>query len=225
MSTSTPTISPVAISNGQLQGPSLRYAVEWRPYLWLGPLKYALGDPSRFAGKQVLELGSRYGKMACWFAAQGARVTGLDIDHKLAKISAAERAKWGIAEDRLTFATYDGNLAALPRHQFDFVFTKSVLVLAGPLLDSLAAIRAALKPGGEYLAVENAAAGFPVTLLRRYIHRRWLYEQTFHGIDRISIRHFQKTFATVRYKRFWGLVYAMRALKSSSPSESTSVLR
>ena len=34
--------------------PSLRYSVEWRPYLWLRPVKCALGEPSRFAGKRLL---------------------------------------------------------------------------------------------------------------------------------------------------------------------------
>ena len=190
---------------------SLRYAVEWRPYLWLRPLEYALGDPARFAGKRVLDLGCRYGKMSCWFAAQGATVTGLDLNPKVIEIAVAERAKWGIGEDRLSFATYDGNVAALPG-QYDLVFTKGVLVVMGPLPDALRAISNLLRPAGEYLAVENAAAGFPISTFRRYLWRHW-DNRVFHGIDSAAIRDFQKVYPKVSYRKFWGLVYAIQAHK------------
>jgi len=195
----------------QIRIPSLQYSVEWRPYLWLRPLQYVLGDPARFAGQRVLDLGCRFGKMACWFAAHGAIVKGMDISPEAIEIALAERSKWKISEDLLSFDLYDGNLAALPQQHYDFVFTKSVLIIMNPPSDVLAAIAALLKPGGEYLAVENAAAGFPVSLLRRRIHRRWKFEENFHGIDSAFIGHFRRIFPKVSYKKFWGLVYAIQA--------------
>jgi SAM-dependent methyltransferase len=200
-------------SNEEIVGPSLRYAVEWRPYLWLRPLQYALGHPARFAGKRVLELGCRYGKMACWFAAQGAIVRGLDLAPGVIEVARTERSKWKIPEDRLSLDTYDGNLGALPREQYDFVFTKSVLVLMNAHSEALAGISALLKPGGEYLAVENAAAGFPISLIRRYLHRNWRYEESFHGVNAESLSHFRRVFREVNCKKFWGLVYAIQAHK------------
>jgi SAM-dependent methyltransferase len=192
-------------------GPSLRYAVEWRPYLWLRPLKYALGDTAQFAGKRVLDIGCRFGRMACWFAVRGAFVEGLDISSEAVAIARAERSKWGIAESSLSFDTFDGNLSALPKHQYDFVFTKSVLVIMSQPREALAAIPALLRPGGQYLAVENASTGFPFSLLRRQMHRSWRLPEEFRGIDAASIADFRRLFRNVTYKKFWNLVYAIRA--------------
>lgn len=204
---------PAMKSSEEIFGPSLRYAVEWRPYLWLRPLQYALGDPPRFAGKRVLELGCRYGKMACWFAARGAIVSGLDVSPEAIEVARTERAKWKIPEERLSFDAYDGNLAALPREQYDFVFTKSVLVMMNRLPEALVAISVLLKPGGEYIAVENSAAGFPVSSIRAHLHRNWPYEERFRGLDLESVSRFRRVFRGVNCKKFWGLVYAIQARK------------
>jgi len=197
--------------------PSLDYVVEWRPFLWLRPLEYALRDPGRFAGKRILDLGCRYGKVSCWFAAQGATVTGVDINPKVIEIAVKERAKWNIGEDRLTFATFDGNLTTLPREQYDIVFTKGVLVILNPLGDALEDISNLLKPGGEYLAVENAAAGFPISTVRRYLWRNW-NNRVFHGIDQAAMAQVQRVFPTVSSKKFLGMVYTIQAYKAKSPA-------
>jgi 2-polyprenyl-3-methyl-5-hydroxy-6-metoxy-1,4-benzoquinol methylase len=110
---------------------SLRYSVEWRPYLWLRPLEYALGDPMRFDGKRILDLGCRYGKMACWFAAQGAIVDGVDVSREAIALAKVEQSKWRIGDHVLSFRVFDGNLAKLPLGEYDFVFTKSVLTILG----------------------------------------------------------------------------------------------
>jgi len=52
------------------------------------------------------------------------------------------------------------------------------------------------------------------------LHRHWRYQETFHGMDRSSIGHFQRIFAKVNYKRFWHLVYAIRAQKASDRDSS-----
>jgi hypothetical protein len=53
---------PIMNTKQETPVPALRYCVGWRPYLWLRPLEYALGDPARFAGKRVLDLGCRFGR-------------------------------------------------------------------------------------------------------------------------------------------------------------------
>lgn len=200
-----------------MSAPSLRYCVEWRPYLWLRPLEHALGDPARFAGKRVLDLGCRFGKMACWFAAQGAIVDGVDISKEAIKVANAEKSKWRIANNFLSFRVFDGNLANLPPEQYDFVFTKSVLaVLVGDPVQFLSHVPALLNRGGHYLAVENAAAGFPVSLARRWLHRRWNSSgKKFHAIDDSLLALFRSNFGDVSYRKYWGLVLAIQARKMS----------
>jgi 2-polyprenyl-3-methyl-5-hydroxy-6-metoxy-1,4-benzoquinol methylase len=102
------------------------------PLSLASPLEYALGDPARFAGRRVLDLGCRYGKMACWFAAQGAIVDGVDLSKEAIALANAEQSKWRIANDVLSFRAFDGNLAKLPFGEYDFVFTKSVLTVLPP---------------------------------------------------------------------------------------------
>lgn len=203
------------ISNEGVLAPSLRYSAEWRSYLWLRPLKYALGDPARFAGKRVLDLGCHFGKMACWFAAQGAFVDGVDVSKEAIAVANAEQSKWHIGSDVLLFRVIDGDLTNLPRGAYDFVFTKSVLTILGDPDRSLSSISALLKHGGQYLAVENAAAGFPVSLARRWLHRRWNSSgKRFHGVDDGFLAHFHNHFGTMNHRKFWGLVYALQARKA-----------
>ncbi len=62
----------------------LDYFVEWGGRAWQRPMEQAFQD---FIGKdlhdqQVLEIGTRYGKMACLFALLGAKVIGLDMNKK-----------------------------------------------------------------------------------------------------------------------------------------------
>jgi len=250
---------------GGALAPSLRYPVKWRPHLWLRPLKYALGDPARFSGWRVLDLGCRFGKMACWFAAQGAIVDGVDVSSSLLKnpefvipngvcevrnlsflsvlteegflaslgmtamrifqqpareaidVASTEQSKWRIGKDALSFRAFDGNLASLPLGEYDLVFTKSVLTVLRDRnpIQFLSSVPALLKPGGQYLAVENAAAGFPVSLVRRWLHRRWNSSgRSFHGVDDTVLAHFRDHFGAVSYRRFWGLIVAIQARKS-----------
>lgn len=197
--------------------PSLRYSVEWRAHLWLRPLKYVIGNPARFAGRRVLDLGCRFGKMACWFAAQGAIVDGVDVSREAIDLASAEQSRWRIGKDVLSFRAFDGNLANLPLGEYDFVFTKSVLTVLRDRnpIQFLSSVPALLKPGGHYLAVENAAAGFPVSFVRRWLHRRWNSSgSSFHGVDDAVLAHFRNHFGTVKYRRFWGLIVAIQARRS-----------
>jgi hypothetical protein len=52
---------------------SLYDCVEWRQWLWYLPTRWAIGDPERFRGKALLEIGPGSGFMACYFASLGAR--------------------------------------------------------------------------------------------------------------------------------------------------------
>jgi len=76
------------------------------------------------------------------------------------KKARAEAPRWGLS-DRVSFATYDGNGANIPGADYDYVFTKSVLVVVPDVEGLLHQIRGTLKPGGELLSAENLAGGGP----------------------------------------------------------------
>ncbi|MGI9031266.1 MAG: class I SAM-dependent methyltransferase [Ilumatobacteraceae bacterium] len=133
-------------------GGTWRRQVE-RGLAWLGPVD----------GLRVLELGPREGRMATWFAEQGAIVAAYDIRPEPLEEARRWAAGRGVG-DRTTFSTYSGDLAELPDH-FDVVFTKSTVVV----MDQVAApvgLAGRLVPGGRLLMVENAAGSVPVRLAR-----------------------------------------------------------
>lgn len=129
---------------------------------WLGPL----------AGKRVLEIGTRHGGMATFFALQGAYVAALDIDADSLVEARRRAARHGVG-DRIDFAAYSGKPSDLPTG-FDVVFTKSTLVLMAEADDIGQHIADSLRPGGRLLAVENAR-GPDLFHLLRVIRRRALH--------------------------------------------------
>lgn len=155
---------------------NLRYFVEWggRPWTRLTALALRNFTGTDLSGQRVLEIGTRYGKMACLFALLGADVVGVDISSKALEIARTEVGRWGVA-DRVTLVQYDGDLALFPGESFDLVFSKSVLVLVRPLDSFLAQIASVLKPGGKIVFIENGKGPWMLHALRRLRHRSWDY--------------------------------------------------
>ncbi len=144
----------------------LDWFVEWRPLVWSRAVRQVVGDPSRFRGKRLLELGFRSGRMSCYFASLGARVDAVDLPDCDPEGATRLSRELGVA-DRVNFATFDGDLGSLAASCWDFVFTKSVLVVL-PLVAAVTAIRRSLVSGGQYLACENMVLPFGLNRLRRY---------------------------------------------------------
>jgi SAM-dependent methyltransferase len=192
----------------------LRECIEWRSWLWTKPVAWVLDDRSRFRGKRLLDLGCRYGRMTCYFASLGALVDGVDIAEGSLQKARELAGELGLAK-QVNFWRYSGNALELPHGEYDFVFTKSVLVVMGTLENSLQGIAQALKPDGEYLAVENLAGGSLLAFLReKIVHRRWrTFDKTFRGMNGITISKFASNFQIVSHRRYWGLVIAIRALR------------
>jgi SAM-dependent methyltransferase len=189
----------------------LPYFVDWRPRLWVPAIRWLLDDPARFRGKRVLDVGSRTGRMACLFGLLGAEVLGVDLPDVSLQGARREASRLGV-DYRVRFLNYSGNLADLPETDFDFVFTKSVLVMI-PSLDSFfASLASVMRPGGELLAAENLAGGRLLHFIRRnIIHRRARFFEKFHGVDDAFLSTLGRTFEMVGEKRFYGLVTALRA--------------
>jgi len=208
MKTAVPTVEP-AVRDVLAQLP---YFVDWRPRLWAPAVRWLLGDPARFRGKRVLDVGSRTGRMACLFGLLGAEVLGVDLTGVSLDRARQEADRWGVG-DRVRFLNYGGDPAALPEGDFDFVFTKSVLVMIGELEKFFAALVPKMAAGGELLAAENLAGGRLLHFLRRVVihRRRTNFLARFHGVDDAFLAALGRSFEVVGRRRFAWLVVALRA--------------
>jgi len=114
-----------------------------------------LGDPS---GAVLLDLGCGTGRFSRWFAAQGARVTGMDFS--AGTLAVAKRQSMG---DNPTYHQ-ESVYGLTDENAYDVVFIWGVLTVAcrdeSQLLDVLRRIRRALHPGGRLLITEPIHRGF-----------------------------------------------------------------
>jgi 2-polyprenyl-3-methyl-5-hydroxy-6-metoxy-1,4-benzoquinol methylase len=173
----------------------LRSAVEWRSWLWANPVKWALGDLSKFRDKRIMEIGCNTGAMARFFCALGASVHGFDINEQYIDEARSYRSN-------ARFEVYSGDVTELPSG-YDFIFTKSVLVVIPDCRRTLEAIASKLRPGGAYLAVENLQGSSLMRRLRKWPNR---------GLSDSDIDLFDSVFSTVITRRYFNLIVAIRAL-------------
>jgi len=143
----------------------LGYFMEWGGGSWSKLGHYGLSQVGDLHGKEVLEIGPRYGKVSVMFGLLGAKVLGLEISSNAHALQRAEQEskKWGVQEN-VEFLTYDGDLdscSAIQKRKFDIIFTKSVLVLLGARFpDYLKKLETKLKPGGQCVFLENRKGNF-----------------------------------------------------------------
>lgn len=179
----------------------LDYFAEWGNPIWSEYIRYAVKNyvgAENFKDKSLLDVGTRYGKMSAFFALLGCRVTGADIlTAPLAK-ARNEAEKFGVS-NRINFVVYDGNPDIFDDDSFDFIFTKSVLVMLPDLNDFLIILKRKLKPGGRIISVENGRGSFVINLLRRFKHRSWDYKRAkYFDDERIAV--FNNHFKVIEHK-------------------------
>lgn len=158
---------------------NIEYFVEWGARPWRDFTCHALQKCigiENIAGKEVLEIGTRYGKIATLFALLGANVTGIDLYEDFLKKAKDEAIKHNVS-DRVNFIQYDGDLDLLEEESFDIIFTKSVLVVIPELEDFLKTASRKLKVGGKIVFIENGYGNFILHSLRKYKHRKYNYSQ------------------------------------------------
>jgi SAM-dependent methyltransferase len=145
---------------------------------------------------ELLEIGTRYGKLACFFSLMGARVTAVDVRAEPLVAAREEARKWKVQP---RFLEYDGNLDVFPDCSFDVVFTKSVLVVVPELEGFLRKISAKLRPGGRIIFLENGKGGC-LHVLRFLRHRsRELSERRYFSEAEVGL--VQSVFGSVVVKR------------------------
>lgn len=143
---------------------SLDYFVEWGGRAWRRGVEIGLQWLGDLSGLRVIDLGTRYGRMATLFALRGAWVTAVDVERGHLEVARDEARRFGVAE-RISFELYSGDPRDLPAGPYDVAFSKSVLVLMDREA-TLVEIHQHLVPRGRWLAVENARGVLPIHVLR-----------------------------------------------------------
>ncbi|MBN2549718.1 MAG: hypothetical protein JXB15_11200, partial [Anaerolineales bacterium] len=134
------------------------------------------------------------------------------------KKASQEISHWGLI-DRVSVHLYDGNPAHIPGDSYDYVFTKSVLVLIPDFDPFLADLAERIKAGGELLSAENLPLGTWLHDSKRFIYnilfKRRLHWVAFErkGVNVHFLRAFDRHFSSVTIYRRLGLVAAIRAIK------------
>ena len=145
--------------------------VEWGGSAWIEQVEAGVRWLGALEGLRVLEIGTRRGGMALYFATRGAHVTALDISSETFD-GARARARDLVVEDMVEFREYSGHLQDLPGG-YDVVFAKSTLVLMGDIDPVAKAVTACLAPGGRLLAIENARGPLLLHAARVIRRRSW----------------------------------------------------
>ena len=199
-----------------LQG-SLSFRTRWRKYVWTPPSKELLYPITRFAGKQVLEIGMGKGRMSCLFAAVGARVSGVELESCGDALDEARR--WGV-EDRVFFDTTHGDYDRIPNGPFDVVFTKSVLGFSDKSRydELLFCIRDRLTPGGTALFLENHSDPVLYWFRRHVTYRKSRWDVHDFGLTRKLVARIGGVFDDVVVRRHSRLVWTIRAGKDRNKS-------
>lgn len=163
----------------------LPYFVEWGRPAWANMTRQMLEEEvglDWFAGKTVMDLGSRYGKMGTLFGLLGANVVGLDYNPEFQTLAEEEAKRFGV-EDNVEFFTIDATeFFVTTGRKFDMIFTKSVLtIIPTPLDEIVPTIVDGLAPNGRFVGVENGKGSFLYHFMRRFgpksnaNWRKWTY--------------------------------------------------
>jgi protein-L-isoaspartate O-methyltransferase len=192
----------------------LSYFVEWRPYLWAGPVARTLRFLGDLQDKRVLEVGGRSGRMSCLFSLLGAETTMVEMSDLSAARTEVE--KWGLT-DRVRLIQSPDGFQGVADETFDVIFTKSVLWCIKPLAEMLSRLDAHLADAGKVAFVENYRGGKVLLWARRQMVRRerYVWERKYFGITPEQIPLFTERFNDVEVRRHWYFVYTILGRKAS----------
>lgn len=180
----------------------MAYFCEWGGKSWKKLVNYAIHSflgADNIRGKEVLDIGTRHGKMSILFAILGGRVTGIDINKDCLINAQKEAGKFNV-QNITNFIHYNGELDIFPDDSFDIVFTKSVLVLVPDLENFLRSILRKLKPNGKVVFVENGYGNFLINTLRVFRHRKWDFHKA-HFFKESDLRLFYEIFSIKEIKK------------------------
>lgn len=144
----------------------------------------------------------------------GAEVVGADFEKVSLEGARQEAERWGVT-DKVRFCHYNGSPASIPDTDFDFIFTKSVLVLIPDLEPFLEDLSRKMRPGGELITVENSSSGAILYLLRRRFRTGSTKKAVYlRGVNETFLAAVNQSFHIEVQKEYFGIVTAIRARKS-----------
>lgn len=121
-----------------------------------------------YVGKEVLDAGCGTGEYAVWFAAEGARVTGIDLSRGALEEARAYARRAGI--DRVTFEERSVLETGFPDGSFDLVYCTGVLHHTPAPFAGFRELCRLLRPGGKVLvSLYNRAGCLPRDLRWRIV--------------------------------------------------------
>ncbi len=193
--------------------PGLRYlnlmrALEWRLLApWI----------RRVAGWRALDVGCGHGIYSLDLARRGAALVGCDLQRS--DLANARRTALGLGLDgRTLYLAADGAALPVPAGHFDLVVCNCVLEHIADDGAALAAMAAALRPGGVlYLSVDNADHGLALGLLERLPRRArgWLLRAEVAGAPTVAAgldQRLDRLYAVRRRYRREGLTATLAGL-------------
>jgi SAM-dependent methyltransferase len=192
------TVGLGAMSTGSADDLDLDEFIEWGGSAWRGLTGRAVEQMGDLHGKRVLEIGTRSGRMATYFALAGADVVGIDVTdgfEEAARDFATSRGATSVE-----FIRDDGQLGSIQGRTFDVVFTKSVLVIVEERLEYLGRIHSLLGPDGLIVAIENGRGGWLAEALRRLRRTTWDHLNVAY-LDERDVEAMSKLFEPVHIER------------------------
>jgi len=180
----------------------LEYFVEWGGGAWRSLVRYAIQQfvGTNLSHQYVLDLGTRFGKMACFFARMGGKVIGTDVVSRGLRTAQGEAKTCQVA-DRVLFVTCSGDLDLFKDDSFDLIFTKSVLIVVKDLEKVLVEIKRILKPNGKIVFIENARGLWPLHVMRSWWHIKWDYTKARYFTER-EIDMVRRLYGPIIVKRY-----------------------
>ncbi len=122
-------------------------------------------------GKEVLDLGCGSGDLAVLLALAGARVTA--VDQSPQAIANARRQAEFNGAGPIGFVCAGADGIAAGGRRFDLITGKHILHHLEPFADFVPVLRAALKPGGRAVFIENSARNPLLMQARRHLVGRF----------------------------------------------------
>lgn len=159
--------------------------------------EYAFDEVGSLEGKRVLELGCGPGGTAVLLARHGAEVFATDMRIESIEETHQLAEKYGVA-DKIQTSVMDARCLAFPDNSFDFIFTKSVLIMTDyePAVKECSRV---LKRGGKAVFLENMRH-HPIIYIARKLFIRYSRYLNYLSMD--DITNITQIFSISRHREF-----------------------
>jgi len=159
--------------------------------------EYAFDEVGSLEGKRVLELGCGPGGTSVLLARRGAEVFATDVRIESIQETRQLAERYGVA-DRIQTYAMDARRLGFPENSFDFIFTKSVLIMTDyePVVKECSRV---LKKGGKAVFLENMQHHPIIFATRKFFIR---YSRYLNYLSMDDITKITQIFSVSRHREF-----------------------